>query len=311
MAKTAKGLVAWATGYLGEAYWYGTFGQDCSESLYNAKKRQYPKHYTASRANRYKQDIAAGKRCADCVGLIKGYLWEQDGKIKYDGDTDVSANGMYNAAKEKGTISLLPDIPGLLLWCNGHIGIYIGGGEAIEARGFAYGVVKTRVSARSWTNWCKCPWITYDATDAENEPQESPTRPTLRKGSKGAAVKEAQTLLMRHGQALPKYGADGDFGMETYNAVRSFQLENDLAVDGIIGKNTWSALDNEFIIVNKVIGVGSRVKIKPGAKDYNGKSLAAFVYEGSYTVDERNGQRCVLDKKGIYTPMHVDDLIVQ
>ena len=311
MAKTARGLVEWAKGWLGEAYWYGTFCNDCTESLYNAKKRQYPKHYTSSRESRYKQDIAKDKRCADCVGLIKGYLWEQDGKIKYDGDTDVSANGMYQTSKEKGAISLLPDIPGLLLWCNGHIGVYIGGGEAIEARGFAHGVVKTRVSDRSWTNWCKCPWITYDAASVENEPPESAARPTLRKGSKGAAVKEAQTLLMRHGQALPKYGADGDFGTETYNAVRSFQLENDLAVDGIIGKNTWSALDNAFIVVNKVIGVGSRVKIRAGAKDYNGKSLASFVYDAVYVVDERKGQRCVLDKHGVCIPMHVDDLIAQ
>lgn len=55
---------------------------------------------------------------------------------------------------------------------------------------------------------------------------------------------------------------------------------------------------------------GSKVKVKPGAKTYTGGSVASFVYNGTYAVDELNGDRAVLDKKGICTPFNVKDLIL-
>lgn len=53
---------------------------------------------------------------------------------------------------------------------------------------------------------------------------------------------------------------------------------------------------------------GSRVKVKSGAKTYTGGGVASFVYDGTYTVDELNGDRAVLDKGGICTPFNVRDL---
>ena len=85
------------------------------------------------------------------------------------------------------------------------------------------------------------------------EPAEDPkdeSRPTLRKGSKGAAVKELQQILMDKGYDLGKWGADGDFGSQTEKAVKQFQKEHDdrdgyaLKVDGIVGEMTWGALDD-------------------------------------------------------------------
>ena len=49
---------------------------------------------------------------------------------------------------------------------------------------------------------------------------------------------------MKKGYALPKYGADGSFGAETLNAVKNFQKDHGLTVDGIVGKNTWVALES-------------------------------------------------------------------
>ena len=66
--------------------------------------------------------------------------------------------------------------------------------------------------------------------------------PTLRKGDKGADVANLQKLLMQAGYTLPKYGADGDFGDECLNAVKAFQKDNKLTVDGIVGAKTWAAL---------------------------------------------------------------------
>jgi hypothetical protein len=52
------------------------------------------------------------------------------------------------------------------------------------------------------------------------------------------------------------------------------------------------------------------VKVNEGAKDYNGKKVADFVYKGTYKVDELKGDRAVLDKKGICTAFNVKDLAV-
>lgn len=106
-----------------------------------------------------------GKRTADCVGLIKGYGWydTESGKIAVgsNGMQDVTADGMFSAATEKGTIDTIPEIPGLAVWHEGHIGIYIGNGEVIEAMGTQYGVVKTQLKNGKWTHWLKVPYIQY------------------------------------------------------------------------------------------------------------------------------------------------------
>lgn len=65
----------------------------------------------------------------------------------------------------------------------------------------------------------------------------------LRKGCNGSDVKELQGLLMNLGYNLPKYGDDGDFGTETYNAVKKFQKNNGLEVDGIVGELTLVAIN--------------------------------------------------------------------
>ncbi len=110
---------------------------------------------------KYKSQI--GQRVHDCVGLIKGYLWS-DSPIStptYKSSQDVSANGMLKKCKERGGIDSMPEIPGLLVFKTGHVGVYIGEGKVIEARGFNYGVVETELKERNWTYWGKCPWIEY------------------------------------------------------------------------------------------------------------------------------------------------------
>lgn len=64
---------------------------------------------------------------------------------------------------------------------------------------------------------------------------------TLRYGMEGESVKALQILLEGYGHNTV-YGADGVFGDATNAAVRSFQKERGLAVDGIVGNETWSAL---------------------------------------------------------------------
>ena len=65
-------------------------------------------------------------------------------------------------------------------------------------------------------------------------------RPVLRRGSKGAAVTELQRALRKLGFML---AVDADFGPGTEVAVAAFQSANQLDVDGIVGNDTWVALD--------------------------------------------------------------------
>ena len=64
----------------------------------------------------------------------------------------------------------------------------------------------------------------------------------LKKGCKGDAVKAMQILLAGNGCKCGSAGADGDFGPATDSALKEFQGEKNLAVDGICGPATWAAL---------------------------------------------------------------------
>lgn len=77
------------------------------------------------------------------------------------------------------------------------------------------------------------------------------------------------------------------------------------------GYQTFITTEGGSVAEPKVIKVGSKVKVKKGAKTYTGGSIANFVYNNVYTVDQLNGDRAVLDKNGICTPVNVKDLILQ
>lgn len=64
----------------------------------------------------------------------------------------------------------------------------------------------------------------------------------LLKGRKGEDVKQLQNALIHLHYNLGKYGADGDFGAATDRAVRTFQIDNKLSVDGQFGKKSLAAL---------------------------------------------------------------------
>ena len=244
---TAEHFVAWCQSMLGEPYWYGTCALKCTQSLLNSKSKHYPSHYGSDRTARYKADIAAGKTCCDCVGACKGYAWN-NGKKKSE-VPDKSANGMFDWAKKKGAewgaIGTIPEVPGIAVRFDGHVGYYAGNGYVIEWRGFNYGCVRTKLSGRKWTHWYRLPWIdygesalikTYDLGERE-----------LRKGITGNDVKEMQTRLKELGYDLGKYGIDGDFGSDTQAAVMKFQQDTGLEANGVYDAETHEKLTGESV----------------------------------------------------------------
>ena len=59
---------------------------------------------------------------------------------------------------------------------------------------------------------------------------------------KGEDVRNVQNALIARGYSCGHLGADGQYGSDTKEAVKKFQRANGLTVDGIVGKNTCTAL---------------------------------------------------------------------
>lgn len=128
------------------------------------------------------------------------------------------------------------------------------GEYAIEARGFNYGVVQTRIKDRSWKKWGRLPESMLDYVEGEGIPIP-PTNPApstgcpyaepdrnVRKGVKGDDVRWVQWMLEACSFSVGRYGIDGDFGSATLNAVLEAQRKYGLKADGIVGPLTRSAL---------------------------------------------------------------------
>lgn len=232
------------------AYWYGTYGNKCTESKYKSKKKQYPAHYGSSRTKGYMKDIEQGRRCADCVGMIKAFFWTGG---KYDTDPkygtnhcpDKSANGMISYCKKTGPIKDIPDIPGLVVWKSGHIGVYVGGGYTVEMKGFDYDCKRNKVKDGPWTKYGFLPdsMITYTDDPVEPVKPEPIGDRELRNGDEGADVRQLQMNLIELGYDCGWYGADGEFGDCTEAAVEKFQKDHGLEATGVFNAETRAAME--------------------------------------------------------------------
>ena len=253
--KTGQGLAEYALAQLGRPYWWGCFGQRADAALYARKKKQYPAYYTAA-------DFSSqyGQKVHDCVGLIKGYLWceSPDGLPRYNAAQDVAVEGLYKKCSRKGSITTLPETPGVCVFMRdmGHVGVYIGNGEVVEAMGHAYGVVKTKLAGRGWAYWGMPDWISYGDT-TENVPSctQVPANGAyfslnfriLRQGCVGDDVRALQLMLKARGYQCGNYGANGDgadsdFGASTKTKLISYQRVNGLDADGEAGPLTMKKL---------------------------------------------------------------------
>lgn len=106
------------------------------------------------------------------------------------------------------------------------------------------------------------------------------TTTLLRLGSQGEAVKDIQTLLNIFGASLV---IDGIFGSKTEAAVKRFQEQNKLTVDGIVGAQTREALYQattvpfEILKSLPVLRRGSQgedvIKVQTNLNEYSGENL--------------------------------------
>lgn len=250
-------------------YVMGCFGAPISGSNVTRYCNNHSYNKQRERTSLIKAVANKGYFGFDCVCLIKAILWGWNGdKSKtYGGATyssngvpDIDANAMIKVCKNVSTDFSKIEV-GEAVWLEGHIGIYIGDGLAVECSPkwandvqiTAVGNIgkKSGYNTRYWTKHGKLPYISYEAAKETTKPITKPatkkntytgtfpTLPTkgyLTKGDKGTQVKNLQKFLNWYGS----YGltVDGDFGAKTDEAVRSFQKDCKLTVDGDFGKKS-------------------------------------------------------------------------
>lgn len=268
MIETARELAIAAKGVANNyktIYMKGVFGAVITESLIKEKIRQYPDWYTAERQKKFRSLIGKGYFGFDCICLLKALLWNWAGNLKKEyGGATYKANGVPDIGTEA-MIAVCKDVStdfadiavGELLWMQGHVGIYIGNGLAVEATpswkdGVQITAVhniskKTGYNGRKWTKHGKLPYVSYPAKAEPTESFATVKLPVLKRGDKSATVKALQALLIGYGYKMTDaegnaYGADGSFGGATERAVEAYQKAKGLKERKIVGAETWPDL---------------------------------------------------------------------
>ena len=83
-------------------------------------------------------------------------------------------------------------------------------------------------------------------TTSNTSTSTSKPKSYLSKGDKGNDVKTMQTMLIACGYSCGKYGADGDFGSDSEKALRKFQNDYELTIDGKYGSNSKAKLESVY-----------------------------------------------------------------
>ena len=176
----------------------------------------------------------------DCVCMIKGVLWGWNGDASktYGGASyasggvpDIGADTMITKCSGVST-DFSKIVPGEAVWLSGHIGVYIGGGLAVECSpAFDTDVQITAVknmgtksgyNARTWTKHGKLPYIEYD-----NAAPVQPDKPDTGAGA-GGAIKAGSVVRVKQGAKTYTGGGLASFVYERDHVVS--ELNGDRAV---------------------------------------------------------------------------------
>lgn len=247
-------VVKTAEAELGWPYVWGATGQECTPSKRKALANRGACPEAESAVTIKKCQVLNGSKSScngckyypecqvvlvdDCQGFVK-QIHKRVGITLSGGGATSMWNNNANWT-EKGSIADIPmdKVCCVFQWNSKkknmqHVGEHVGGGNLIHCSGE---VKRGKVTDRGWTHYA----IPKGMEGVAPMPE---TRPTIRKGSSGTYVMQAQTRLIELGYDLGASGADGKFGTMTQTAVKDFQARNGLTADGVVGPKTWEALD--------------------------------------------------------------------
>lgn len=150
---TAKELVAFVKSKVGTPYVFGAKGEIMTEERIQQLAAENPSTFTKNYIAKARKFI--GKHCTDCSGLIS---WTT-------GIIRGSWNFRDTATKRVLIKKLDETMVGWAVWKPGHIGVYIGSGQVVEAKGINYGTIISRVGDTAWQEVLKLKDIEYEAIE--------------------------------------------------------------------------------------------------------------------------------------------------
>lgn len=245
---------------LGWQYVYASQGQDCTPEWRRSRIPYCPSQKYVDMING-NCPVLSGKQPAcdgcdfvdtdvfDCAGFVLNEM-QLAGVPMYGKGASTQWNTSSNWVA-KGEISTMPENLVCAVYKRkdgkmSHAGLSMGddsGGvvhcSTFVKRGNAY------TDNPKWTHWGipRGLYTTDELRKAGIDVSEDDNMPTLRRGSRGEQVKLLQEALNETpAGAGMDLKADGIFGAETEKAVRQFQADHGLTVDGVVGKKTWKAL---------------------------------------------------------------------
>ena len=146
-----RAMVDAALSKVGCGYIYGATGWICSEARRKQQAAQYPEYAANILGVGAKWD---GKQCFDCAQLSK-FAANAGGLSLPSGAT---SQWNSNSWTTKGMLTGIPSEPCLVFRQvnNGimqHVGVYIGDGWCVDARGTTDGVIKSRFDSYKWSHF--------------------------------------------------------------------------------------------------------------------------------------------------------------
>ena len=222
------GFIAYLESHVGDMYVWGAQGQrvDTMDDPETWIRRRETSTRNCDRAVKFFRGATKRPLYAfDCSGLIVHYISDTMHWIK--GDT--SAHGLYGMCRDnRGYFGMAEMRPGDLLFIEGakngqkamvHVGVYVGDGYTIEAKGRDDGVCKRLLSQGDWTHWGRLPLLQADDPEETEEKVAKKielTSPMMR----GDDIKALQTALNALGYDAGD--ADGIAGKNTIAAIQRF-----------------------------------------------------------------------------------------
>lgn len=277
----------------GDGYIMASYGQnprtgylDLTRTDVKSAWKENGWYYTQYSGAQRTQALKWRKKCArvwDCNGMAEGIYEIYSGVC-------INARARNNYAswcsvKGKGIIPANRRVPGAAvfwgssassihhvayLWKPVVAGKPEGDWYLIEARGVMYGVVKSKLLSRKPNFWGYMDKyfdysenVTVEEVAGIAEIETLGSR-VLKNGSEGNDVREMQSGLIHLGYDLGRWGADGDFGDQTEMAVKQFQQDHGLTVNGTFDEKCVAALDAALVAISLPVEDPQNVVIDGG-----------------------------------------------